>query len=72
MKETEFLLCLLVRGHLVLVLATLLGEGTCSVVNPFVTIDLGLLCRGAIGWRGSSNDCIDARLAYVPRQQSNE
>lgn len=40
-EEAERLLGGLVKGHLVLVLAALLGEGTGAVVNPLVTVDLG-------------------------------
>jgi glycerol uptake facilitator-like aquaporin len=41
MEEAERLLSCLVKGHLVLVLAALLGKGTGAVVNPLVAVDLG-------------------------------
>ena len=67
MEETKLLLCLLVRRHLVLIFATLLGESTGSVVNPFVAIDFDLLRGCIVGWRRRSNNVIDARLTMIFR-----
>jgi hypothetical protein len=41
MKQAQRLLRSLVEGHFVFVFATLLSKGAGTVVDPFVTIDLG-------------------------------
>lgn len=61
MEKAERELSRLVQGHLVLVLATLLGESTNPLMNPFITINFGLLRRD----RGSGDDLIDVFLCMV-------
>lgn len=46
-KETELVLCGPVRGHLVPILAALLGKGTNALVHPFIAVHLGPSLAGA-------------------------
>lgn len=77
-EQAQLLLGLLVVGHLVLVLAALLGEGAGAVVDPLVAVDLDLLvARGGArdqahavhvgacgrGRRRRCDDAVDARLS---------
>lgn len=52
MEQAEHMLSGPVVGHLVLVLAALLGEGTGSLVHPLVAKDLGSLGALAMEGRG--------------------
>lgn len=63
MKETKGLLCLAVKWHLVLVLASLLSECTDALMHPFVAVYLETLRgRRGHGLRLSGDDVVDARL----------
>lgn len=59
-EEAEGVLGELVKRHLVLILAPLLGEGASTLVHPLVAVDLWLLLGHR--WRGQRNDTIDVRL----------
>lgn len=61
MEKAERKLGGFVQGHLMLILAALLGEGTDPLMNPFVAVNLGLLRRD----RGCSNDLVDVFLYVV-------
>lgn len=52
MEQTEHVLGSPVIGHLMLVLATLLGEGTGTLVHPLVAENLGSLGALAVKRRG--------------------
>lgn len=52
MEQAEHVLGGSVVRHLVLILATLLGEGTSTLVNPLVAKDLGSLGTLAMERRG--------------------
>jgi hypothetical protein len=68
MEEAERLLSCLVKGHLVLVLAALLGKGTGAVVNPLVAVDLG----SSLLSRRSGDNAINAILrTLLARLASN-
>lgn len=51
MEQPKRLLCGLVQGHLVFVLASLLGKRACSIVDPFVAVDLGWALLSRRGFR---------------------
>lgn len=58
MEEAKGVLGGLVKGHLVLVLASLLSESTNTFVNPLVAVDLGFLRRHG----GGGDDAVDLLL----------
>lgn len=69
MEETERLLSRLVEGHLVLVLATLLGKGTGTIVNPLVAVDLGPSLLSRRSGDNAINTILGPWLVYLTRNQ---
>lgn len=64
LEQAEGFLGVLVEGHLVLVLAALLGEGADALVDPLVAVDL-LLALGLDLGRGGCYYAVDAGLLMV-------